>query len=174
MTTSLWRRVGELLGSMTRLWAYFLSIFFQKHFFINWNREDRLGLLPHLRPPADPTELRPVDIAVARCLLRGVELTSHLTADFSFSFNGVVISLSRSLLAERNRDWLIYHFEMNAIVCVNISTFSFFIFLSDLYLFFFLTNIAVLAFSCRIWRLCLCENEPSTCLFFSCELLRLG
>jgi len=89
------------------------------------NREDRLGLLPHLRPPADSSELRPVDFAVARCLLRGVELMSHLTADFSISFNGVVISPSRSLLTERNRDWLIYHLDMNAIVCVKFSNFLF-------------------------------------------------
>jgi len=112
---------------------------------LNRNREDWLGLLPHLRPPADPSELRPADFAVARCILRGVELMSHLTADFSISFNGVVISPSRSLLTERNRDWLIYHFDMNAIVCVNIFKLSFPI-SSDLYLFFFLLDITILVF----------------------------
>ena len=56
------------------------------------NRAHRLGLLPHLRPLADPAQLCPHCSAVASVVLRGVELMS-----FGASLvMGAVISLPRS------------------------------------------------------------------------------
>ena len=123
------------------------------------NRAHRLGLLPHLRPLADPAQLCPHCSAVASVVLRGVELMS-----FGASLvMGAVISLPRSTRVFFLNSWNVVgtlslwmymtRFFFPSIFAITWTFFSFlFVF------FFFFCFPLVFIFLCK-WAL--------VCLFFS-------